>query len=124
MQTVTATYARTDENWTVRVSGLGRELDAEASGIIAARDRADQLVDELASGGEQPTVVHLIEGSAVEFTSTYMAARLAKGEGTGAPERSGTTTRAAESATAAERADAGTRESTTEADPADDGNGA
>ncbi len=94
VQTVTATYARTDENWTVRVSGLGRELDAEASGIIAARDRADQLVDELVSGDEQPTVVHLIDGSAVEFTSTYMAARLAGAGGTGAPERSGTIARA------------------------------
>ncbi|WP_019808103.1 hypothetical protein, partial [Saccharomonospora halophila] len=110
MQTVTATYARTEENWTVRVSGLGRELDAEASGIIAARDRADQLVDELASGGEQPTVVHLIEGSAVEFTSTYMAARLAGAESAGAPERSGTTTRAAESAPTTTRADAGAQE--------------
>nr|WP_232283982.1 hypothetical protein [Saccharomonospora glauca] len=79
MQTITAKYVQRDEDWTVTVSGLGKTLKGEASGIIAARDRADQLVEELAGEGANPTVVHLLNGSAYEFTSTYMTARLARG---------------------------------------------
>ncbi|WP_396287039.1 hypothetical protein [Amycolatopsis sp. PS_44_ISF1] len=75
METITATYRHDDEDWTITVSGLGRELSAKAPGIIAARDRADQLVDQVAPDG-RPTVVHLLNGSALEFTSTYMTARL------------------------------------------------
>ncbi|MEY7974133.1 hypothetical protein AB8O38_19230 [Saccharomonospora xinjiangensis] len=76
MQTITAKYVQREEDWTVTVSGLGKTLNGEASGIIAARDRADQLVEQLAGEGNAPTVVHLLNGSAYEFTSTYMTARL------------------------------------------------
>ncbi|WIX82362.1 hypothetical protein QRX50_17145 [Amycolatopsis carbonis] len=75
METITATYAHENDDWTITVSGRGEERTAKAPGIIAARDRADQLVDELAPDG-RPTVVHLLNGSALEFTSSYMAARL------------------------------------------------
>lgn len=79
MQTITAKYVQRDEDWTVTVSGLSKTLNGEASGIIAARDRADQLVEQLAGEGTPPTVVHLLNGSAYEFTSTYMTARLTRG---------------------------------------------
>ncbi|WP_024877324.1 hypothetical protein [Saccharomonospora piscinae] len=80
MQTITAQYVRRDEDWAVTVSGLGRTLNGRASGIIAARDRADQFAEQLSPEGAQPTVVHLLNGSAYEFTSTYMTARLTRTE--------------------------------------------
>ncbi|MET7993557.1 hypothetical protein ABZU76_21915 [Amycolatopsis sp. NPDC005232] len=75
VETITAAYAHENDDWTITVSGRGGARTAKAPGIIAARDRADQLVDELAPDG-RPTVVHLLNGSALEFTSSYMTARL------------------------------------------------
>jgi hypothetical protein len=75
VEAITATYDQQDGDWAITVSGHGKELTARAPGIIAARDRADQLVEEL--GGEgRATVVHLLNGSALDFTSAYMTARL------------------------------------------------
>jgi hypothetical protein len=78
VEPITAFYVQTDDDWTITVSSLGEEgeeLTASAPGIIAARDRTDQLVEELTPAGK-PTVVHLLNGSALEFTAAYMAARL------------------------------------------------
>ncbi|WP_328459218.1 MULTISPECIES: hypothetical protein [unclassified Amycolatopsis] len=75
VEAITATYVQQDADWAITVSGQGKELTARAPGIIAARDRADQLVEQLADGGKT-TVVHLINGSALDFTSAYMTARL------------------------------------------------
>jgi outer membrane biosynthesis protein TonB len=75
VEAITATYVQEDADWAITVSGQGKELTARAPGIIAARDRADQLVEELAGEG-RTTVVHLINGSALDFTSAYMTARL------------------------------------------------
>ncbi|MBB4688890.1 hypothetical protein [Amycolatopsis jiangsuensis] len=75
VETITATYEHDNDDWTITVSGQGKELTAKAPGIIAARDRADQLVEKMATS-ERTTVVHLLNGNALEFTSTYMAARL------------------------------------------------
>ncbi len=75
VEAITATYVQEDADWTITVSGRGKELTARAPGIIAARDRADQLVEELAVDG-RTTVVHLLNGSALDFTSAYMTARL------------------------------------------------
>ncbi|WP_033288428.1 hypothetical protein [Amycolatopsis jejuensis] len=75
VETITATYKHENDDWTITVSGRGKELTGKAPGIIAARDRADQLVEKIAPN-ERPTVVHLLNGNALEFTSTYMAARL------------------------------------------------
>jgi hypothetical protein len=75
VEAITATYVQEDADWAITVSGHGKELTARAPGIIAARDRADQLVEELGGEGRN-TVVHLINGSALDFTSAYMTARL------------------------------------------------
>jgi len=75
VEAITATYVQENADWTITVSGRGKELTAKAPGIIAARDRADQLVEELGEGG-RTTVVHLLNGSALDFTSAYMTARL------------------------------------------------
>jgi hypothetical protein len=75
---ITAFYVQTDDDWTITVSSLGEEgeeLTASAPGIIAARDRTDQLVEQL-TPEDKPTVVHLLNGSALEFTAAYMTARL------------------------------------------------
>lgn len=79
---IVATYAQDGDDWTVAVSGHGKELTARALGIIAARDLADQLADqltdELGSTTRRATMVHLLNGSALEFTSVYMTARLTR----------------------------------------------
>jgi hypothetical protein len=75
MEAITATYVQEDADWTITVNGYGKELTARAPGIIAARDRADQLVEQLAGDGKA-RVVHLLNGSALDFTSAYMTARL------------------------------------------------
>lgn len=77
---IVASYAQQGDDWTVTVSGHGKTLTDRAPGIIAARDTADQLVEELGPSAKGATVVHLLGGSALEFTAVYMAARLARPE--------------------------------------------
>ncbi|GAB1516767.1 hypothetical protein [Actinophytocola sp. KF-1] len=74
-------YTPDGDDWAVAVTGRGQTLTARAPGLIAARDRADQLVEKIAP--DEPghkTVVHLLNGDAVEFTTAYLTARLAKTE--------------------------------------------
>lgn len=73
-------YTPDGDDWTVLVKGRGQTLTGKAVGLIAARDRADQLVDKLTPGEAHKTVVHLLNGDAVEFTTAYLTARLAKTE--------------------------------------------
>ena len=73
---ITAIYVQDNDDWTVSVAGQGKTLSRRAPGIIAARDSVDQLVDQLGAGAKGATVVHLLNGSALEFTATYMTARL------------------------------------------------
>jgi hypothetical protein len=84
VEPITAIYVQADDEWTVTVSTLGEKLTAKAPGIIAARDATDQLVEKLAPDGRS-TVVHLLNGSALEFTATYMSARLTLPESATAP---------------------------------------
>jgi hypothetical protein len=77
---IEANYELDGDDWTITVSGRGKQLTAKAPGIIAARDRTDQLAEELAPNEEHRTVVHLLNGDAVEFTTAYLTARLAKTE--------------------------------------------
>ncbi len=81
MDPITATYAHDDADWTITVSGLGKELTDRAPGIIAARDRADQLVEKVAPEHGGRTVVHLLNGSAFDFTAAYIEARLTTSSG-------------------------------------------
>jgi len=77
---IVASYVQVEHDWTVTVSGYGKELTGDAPGIIAARDRADELVADLGPDAAGATVVHLLNGSALEFTAAYMTARLARHE--------------------------------------------
>lgn len=78
MDPITATYAQDDADWTITVAGLGKEFSARAPGIIAARDRADQMVEKVTTKRAGRTVVHLLNGSAFDFTAAYMQARLTR----------------------------------------------
>lgn len=79
VEPITAIYVQEDDEWAITVAGLGKKVTAKAPGIIAARDRVDQLVEQLVPEGKA-TVVHLLNGSALEFTTAYMTARLTKPE--------------------------------------------
>ena len=71
-------YVPDGDDWLVTAVGRGQTLTGKAPGLIAARDRADQLVEKLAPEEEHRTVVHLLNGDALAFTSAYLSARLAR----------------------------------------------
>lgn len=73
-------YIPDGDDWTVTAKGRGQTLTGRAPGLIAARDRADQMVEKLAPDEKHRTVVHTLNGDAVEFTTAYLTARLAKPE--------------------------------------------
>ncbi|GGS43104.1 hypothetical protein [Actinokineospora fastidiosa] len=75
---ILANYTPDGDDWTVEVTAAGESRTATAPGLIAARDAADQLVEELVPGDDVRTVVHTLEGDAYQFTSAYLAARLGR----------------------------------------------
>lgn len=79
---IMANYVQEDDDWAVTVAGNGKTLTGRAPGIIAARDSVDQLVESLGTDVKGATVVHLLNGSALEFTAAYMTARLSRPEAT------------------------------------------
>ncbi|WP_037252806.1 hypothetical protein [Kibdelosporangium aridum] len=80
MEPIEANYVPDGDDWTITIVGRGKTLTATAPGLIAARDRADQLVEELAGNEKNRTVVHRLDGDALKFTTAYLNARLAKPE--------------------------------------------
>jgi hypothetical protein len=86
MEPIEANYVPDGDDWTITIVGRGKTLTAKAVGLIAARDRADQLVDELAGEEKNRTVVHRLDGDALQFTTAYLSARLAKPEVVPEPE--------------------------------------
>ena len=70
-------YQPQGEDWTVNVRSADTVLTEQAPGLIAARDRADQMVEQLTGTDTErkPTVVHLLEGDAFAFTTAYLHAR-------------------------------------------------
>ncbi|GAA4421652.1 hypothetical protein GCM10023148_22410 [Actinokineospora soli] len=77
---IMANYTPEGDDWNVEVTAAGETRTATAPGLIAARDAADQLVDELVPDDDVRTVVHTLKGDAFEFTAAYLSARLAKPE--------------------------------------------
>lgn len=73
---ITVNYVPDGEDWTVTVTDEDQTQSATASGLIAARDQADQIVEKMVPSQASRTVVHLLEGDAVAFTNTYLQARL------------------------------------------------
>lgn len=73
---ITVNYTRDGDDWKLTASKSDQELNASAAGLIAARDKADQLIEKLATTEEEKTVVHLLDGDAFAFTEAYLHARL------------------------------------------------
>lgn len=71
-------YTRDGDDWKVTARRSDELLQATAPGLIAARDKADQLIEQLARDDEEKTVVHLLDGDAFAFTEAYLHARLDK----------------------------------------------
>jgi hypothetical protein len=74
---IEANYTSVGDDWTIEVTCLGKTLTATATGLIAARDQADHLVENLVTDDEPRTVVHMLDGDAVGFTAAYLTARMA-----------------------------------------------
>ncbi|WP_236789110.1 hypothetical protein [Amycolatopsis sp. GM8] len=77
---IMARYVQENDDWAITVDGQGKTLKGRAPGIIAARDNVDQLVESLGADAKGATVVHLLNGSALDFTAAYMTARLSRPE--------------------------------------------
>jgi hypothetical protein len=76
MQLLTVNYLPDGDDWTVTVTGDAGRRSTRATGLIAARDQADQLVAQIAPRNDGRTVVHLLDGDAFAFTNTYLHVRL------------------------------------------------
>lgn len=72
---ITVDYSREGDDWTITVTDGEQNLSEQAPGLIAARDRADQLVDSIVSQEKDRAVVHMIDGDAYAFTTAYLRAR-------------------------------------------------
>lgn len=72
---ITVNYVPVGDDWNVTVTRSGKSRKATAPGLIAARDQADQLVEKVAAGEADRTVVHLLEGDALAFTTVYLHTR-------------------------------------------------
>jgi hypothetical protein len=77
VESIIAAYARDEGRFRVVVTGHGQSRDGVAPDIVAARVVADALVAQVVpAGGSAPVVVHLLDGSGVAFTHTYLTAQL------------------------------------------------
>lgn len=72
---VTANYVPDGDDWTVTVASGTERTAAQAPGLIAARDKAEQLVEQLAPDPSGRIVIHLLNGDAFAFTTAYLQAR-------------------------------------------------
>jgi hypothetical protein len=75
---ITVNYTPDGDDWTVTVAVTGETTtrSAKAVGLIAARDQADQMVAQIEPDDDQRRVVHLLNGDAYAFTTSYLHARL------------------------------------------------
>lgn len=72
---ITVNYTRDGDDWKLTATQADRTLTEQAPGLIAARDKADQLIEKLAPDENTRTVVHLLDGDAFAFTEAYLYAR-------------------------------------------------
>lgn len=72
---ITANYVPDGDDWSVTVTtDYGRE-SARAPGLIAARDKADQIIDRFAPSRHGRVVIHLLDGDGFAFSTAYLQAR-------------------------------------------------
>lgn len=72
---ITANYVPTGNDWQVTVTAGEDHKSIRAPGLIAARDQAEQLIDELAPTKAGRVVIHLLNGDGFAFTTAYLQAR-------------------------------------------------
>lgn|SRR5699024_6496663 len=72
---ITANYTPDDEDWLITVSSESEQRTSRAPGLIAARDQAEQIIEQLAPGASGRVVIHLLDGDGFAFTTAYLQAR-------------------------------------------------
>lgn len=72
---ITANYVPDGEDWLITVTSDTDQRTERAPGLIQARDKADQLIEELAPSAVGRVVIHLLDGDGFAFTTAYLQAR-------------------------------------------------
>ena len=72
---ITANYVPQGDDWQITVTDGDGKKTARAPGLIAARDQADQLIEQLSPGKSGRVVIHLLDGDGFAFTTAYLQAR-------------------------------------------------
>ncbi|MBA8823126.1 hypothetical protein FHX42_000455 [Saccharopolyspora lacisalsi] len=72
---ITANYLPDGNDWSVTVTSGTESQSARAPGLIAARDKADQLIEQLAPNPAGRVVIHLLDGDGFAFSTAYLQAR-------------------------------------------------
>lgn len=72
---ITANYLPEGNDWSVTVTSGSETQTARAPGLIAARDKADQLIEQVAPNPSGRVVIHLLDGDGFAFSTAYLQAR-------------------------------------------------
>jgi hypothetical protein len=72
---ITANYVPDGDDWAVTVTAGSEKKTARAPGLIAARDQADQLIEQVAPQTTGRVVIHLLDGDGFAFSTAYLQAR-------------------------------------------------
>ena len=72
---ITANYVPQGEDWQITVTNGDDQKTARAPGLIAARDQADQLIEQISPGKPGRVVIHSLDGDRFPFTTAYLQAR-------------------------------------------------
>lgn len=72
---ITANYVPDGDDWSVTVTAGDEKTTARAPGLIAARDKADQIIEEVAPNPNGRVVIHLLDGDGFAFSTAYLQAR-------------------------------------------------
>lgn len=72
---ITANYVPDGDDWSVTVTSGSEKTTARAPGLIAARDKADQIIDQVAPNPHGRVVIHLLDGDGFAFSTAYLQAR-------------------------------------------------
>jgi hypothetical protein len=72
---ITANYVPDGDDWAVTVTAGADKKTARAPGLIAARDKADQLIEQVVPNPSGRVVIHLLDGDGFAFSTAYLQAR-------------------------------------------------
>lgn len=72
---ITANYVPDGQDWTITVTTGSVRKTSKAPGLIAARDQADQLIEQVAPQSAGRVVIHLLDGDGFAFSTAYLQAR-------------------------------------------------